>query len=133
MPALEDVARRARLVLPTFQSLDRGPLHGLEDPRVDVGLQLADQPDQVGAAADPTDAPAGHVECLRQRVELESDLLRAWDLEQAQRPVAVERDLRVRRVVAEHDSETPAESDRALERLAVGHGSPRIVPASEPQ
>src|SRR5229473_5090555 len=127
-----DLARGERFRFAAVERLDGGPLHRLEDARVDVGLELADESDQVGAPAHPADAPARHVVGLRERVELETDLLCALDLEQAQWPVAVERDLRIRRVVAEHDAVTAAEFDRALEELTRGHGSCRIVRIVEP-
>src|SRR5713101_2270304 len=82
-----DLTRGTRLLFPTVQRLDASPLDSLEDARVDVRLQLSDQRDQVGPAANPTQSPARHVEGLRQRVKLESYLLGAWTLEQAQRPV----------------------------------------------
>src|SRR5216684_5228033 len=103
MTAGVDLARGTRLLFPTVQRLDAGPLDGLEDARVDVGLQLSDQRDQVGPAANPTQSPAGHVEGLGQRVKLETNLLRARNLEQAERPVTVERNLRIRCVVTKHD------------------------------
>src|SRR5260370_26450635 len=127
-----DLARGERFRFAAVERLDGGPLHRLEDARVDVGLELSDESDQVGAPTHPADAPARHVVGLRERVELETDLLSALDLEQAQRPVAVERDLRIGRVVAEDDAVTAAEFDRALEELTLGHGSPGNVPVVEP-
>src|SRR5260370_37468863 len=122
MAARIDLARRERFRFAAVQRLDGGPLHRLEDARVDVGLELSDESDQVGSPAHPADAPARHVEGLRERMELETDLLCALDLEQAQWPVAVERDLRIGRVVAEHDTVTAAEVDPALEELPLGRG-----------
>src|SRR5665213_4320627 len=55
-----DLIGRVSLFLSPIQRLDRRPLHRLEDPRVDVGLQLADEPDEVGAPAYPADPPARH-------------------------------------------------------------------------
>src|SRR5712692_10873185 len=93
--------RRARLLLPTMERFDGCPLDRLEDAGVDIRLELANETNEVGAPAHPADSPAGHVESLGQRVELEPDFAGPWDLEQAERPVAVERDLRIGRVVAE--------------------------------
>src|SRR5260370_22101167 len=113
--ACVDLAGGPLFALPAVQGLDRSPLDGLEDAGVDVGLQLPNQGHQVRPSTHPADAPAGHVVRLRQRVELEADLLGAVDLEDAERPVAVERDLRIRRVVAQHDAVAPAEADSTLE------------------
>src|SRR5689334_2327233 len=119
VPARVYPARRASLVLAAVHRLDRGPLHRLEDSRVDVRLELTDEVDQVGAAAHPADPPAGHVVRLRERVELEADLLRAGYLKERERLVPVEGDLRVRRVVAEDDVVPAAEVDGALEEFAI--------------
>src|SRR5689334_18182380 len=48
MPARVNRARGARLIFAAAHRLNRGPLDRLEDPGVDVRLQLADQLDQVG-------------------------------------------------------------------------------------
>src|SRR6202521_6353079 len=122
-----DRAGGSRLLLPTVHRLDRGPLHGLEDARVDVRLELADEVDQVRAATYPTDPPARHVVRLRQGMKFKTDLFRALDLEKRQRPVSVERDLRIRRVVTQDDVVAPAELDRALEKRPVGRGGGWIV------
>src|SRR3989454_411525 len=53
MAARVDSARCPRLLLPTVHRLDRRPLDRLENARVDVRLQLADQVHEVRAAADP--------------------------------------------------------------------------------
>ena len=50
---------------------DPGPLHGVEDAGVDVGLDPAEGLDGHRAADGPADPPAGHVEDLGQRAELD--------------------------------------------------------------
>src|SRR5262249_44675445 len=47
---------------------DGGFLDRLEDPRVDVGLHLAEARDELRMADGESDTPAGHVERLRQGV-----------------------------------------------------------------
>ena len=81
VPAEVDGVGCMRLLLPTVQRLDRRPLHGLEDAGVDVRLQLPDESNEISAATDPTDPPAGHVVGLREGVEFEADLLGARNLE----------------------------------------------------
>ena len=132
MTAGVDLACGACLLFPAVQRFDSSPLHRLEDARVDVGLQLADQRDQVGPAANPTQPPAGHVEGLGERVKLEPNLLGAWNLEQAQRPVTVERDLRIRCVVAQHDPALAAEIHRSGQELPVRDRRSRVVRIVEP-
>src|SRR5207245_10519350 len=102
VPPFRALAGRSRLAFSPIQRFDRAPLHRLEDAGVDVRLELTDQSHEVGTTAHPADAPSGHVVRLRQRVELEPDFLGTLDLEQAQRPVASESNLRVRRVVAQN-------------------------------
>src|SRR5205809_122461 len=120
MAARVDSARCPRLLLPTVHRLDRRPLYRLENARVDVRLQLADQVHEVRAAADPADPPAGHVVRLRQGVKFEADFLRAWDLEKRQRSITVERDLGIRRVVAEHDVARVDEGERHVADAVLG-------------
>src|ERR1700682_6203006 len=59
VPPRVHIAGRPRLLLSPIQRLDRRPLDGLEDARVDVGFELADQAHEVLAAAHPADAPPG--------------------------------------------------------------------------
>ena len=132
VPPFVDLAGRSRLVFSPIQRFDRGQLHRLEDAGVDVRLELTDQSHEVGTTAHPADAPSGHVVRLRQRVELEPDFLSTLDLEQAQRPVASECNLRVRRVVAQNDAVAMAELDRSFEKLAIRHRGGRVVRIVEP-
>ena len=65
-------------------------------------------------------------------MELEPDFLGTLDLEQAQRPVASESNLRVRRVVAQNHAVAMAELDRSFEKLAIRHRGGRVVRIVEP-
>src|SRR5262249_54475275 len=67
----------------------------LKRARIEVRLDLPERLDHLRAAHREGDAPAGHVEGLREGVELDSDVLRARRLEEAWRAVAVEGDLGV--------------------------------------
>jgi hypothetical protein len=65
-------------------------------------------------------------------VEFETDFARAGCFQKARRPVAGERDLGVRRVVAEDDVVLAAERHHALEEFEVGDRRRRIVRIVEP-
>ena len=65
-------------------------------------------------------------------MELEADLFGARDLEERDRPVAVECNLRVRGVMAQDDVVAPAEFDGTFEKLSVRCGGGRVVRIVEP-
>src|SRR5256712_912015 len=102
-------------------------LHREKRPCVDVALDPRQRGDELRAAHGPAEPPPRHAEALRQGVELDRDLLRARDLEDAGRDVAVERDLAVRVVVGDDDVVPAAEGDRALQVIARRDRGGRIV------
>src|SRR5207248_6513423 len=130
-PGVEPVGRFG-LGNAALQRLDRGPLNGLEDPGVDIGLELAGDPYELGVAADPAQPPTGHVVGLRNRMELESHLTRARRLQKAGRAISVERYLRIGCVVAEDDLVLAAELHGALEESEIRNRRGRVVRIVEP-
>src|SRR5262249_3630166 len=92
---LKNFARRLDQLVALVQRLDRRFLYGLENAGVDIRFHLREAADDLRIADGHADAPAGHVEALRQRVELDADLAGAVQLEKAHRPVAVEAHLGV--------------------------------------
>src|SRR5258708_16148185 len=64
------IAGGARLLVSPIERLDGGPLDGLENPRVDVRLQLADEPPQVPPPPHPPPSPPCHVELTLHLLEL---------------------------------------------------------------
>src|SRR5437763_1290218 len=79
-----------------------------DPPGVDARLDLRERRRDLGSRSSPTAAPACHVVGLRHRVELDRDVARAVDLEDARRHVAVVRHLGVGVVEDEQDVEIAA-------------------------
>ena len=109
-----DLAELARVIDGLAQRDGRGDLDRLERPVVEVRLQLCERGDDLGAADDEADAPAGHREGLRQAVELDRALGGAVGREHGRRLVAVEGDVGVREVVHEHEVVLAREVDEPL-------------------
>ena len=82
--------------------------------------------DQRGAADGEADPPAGHVEGLRQAVELDRHVLRAGDLEDA-RGGLVEVHLVVGGVLGDHEVVRLGQVDDLLEEGQVGRAAGRVV------
>ena len=109
-----DLAELARVIDRLAQRDGRGDLDRLERPVVEVRLQLCERGDDLGAADDEADAPAGHREGLRHAVELDRALGGAVGREHGRRLVAVEGDVGVREVVHEHEVVLAREVDEPL-------------------
>ena len=109
-----DLAELARVVDRLAQRDGRRDLDRLERPVVEVRLQLRERGDDLGAADDEADAPAGHREGLRHAVELDRALGGAVGREHGRRLVAVEGDVGVREVVHEHEVVLAREVDEPL-------------------
>src|SRR5438477_5034014 len=132
MPPLVHGACFTSLLLSPIQRLDGGPLHGLENAGVDIGLELPDQRHQVGPTTNPTDPPPRHVVGLRERVKFQANLFGAVDLEQAEWAIAAERNLGIWSVMAQHYAVTAAELDGPLQELTICHRCSGIVRVVEP-
>src|SRR6266496_2630695 len=114
-PLLEarHVALRERLRLRQHRGARR--LHREKRAGIHVVLDARQRGDHLGPPHRPAEPPPRHAERLRERMELDRDVARARDLEDARRHVPVERDLAVRVVVGDDDAALAAERDRALE------------------
>ncbi len=112
-----DLADLRRVVGGLSQRHDRGDLDRLERPVVEVGLELGERRDDVGAAEREAHAPAGHREGLGQAVELDGALERTLGGEHGGRQVAVEGDVGVGEVVHEHELALAGEVDELLHQL----------------
>src|SRR6266704_53797 len=84
------------------QSDDRGDLQRLENAVVEITLDPRQRSDHLAVAETKSDAPACHVEALRHGVDLHGDFLRARNLQNAGRLVAVEAEVGVGEVVHDH-------------------------------
>src|SRR3989442_1045963 len=105
-------------------------LHREERARVHVVLHARERCDQLRSPGGPREPPPGHAERFGQRVELDRDVTRTRDLEDAGRHVVVERDLAVRIVVRNDNPVLATKRDRALEEFARrdrGGGSGGVV------
>src|SRR6266571_5268075 len=105
--------------LVALQRDDPGDLDGLEDAVVEIRLDPRERVDHPRISAAEGEAPAGHVVRLRQREELDADVLRAGHLEERGRPVAVEGEVRVGEVVDDHEPVLLRERHDLLEERAV--------------
>ena len=81
---------------PACWTASHGPVSTYDLTRVSAPMKLA-------FARDPADPPAGHREALGEREELDRDVARPGDLEDARRHVAVEGQIAVGIVVGQHD------------------------------
>src|SRR5438876_677269 len=81
LPEARDVAARQRLRLRQHRR-PRG-LHREERARVHVVLHARQRGDELRPPHGPREPPPGHAECLGQRVELDRDVARAPDFEDA--------------------------------------------------
>src|SRR5207245_342189 len=97
---LHDVAHHGLLAL---QGDDGRDLNGLEGAVVEVGLDPAEGVDHARIAAHEAHPPAGHVVGLREREDLDPDLLGPRHREEGGRPVAVEGEIGVGEVVNHHE------------------------------
>ena len=122
-PADVERGHLADAFLRPHERLDRGELDRLEQPGVDVRLELPVVRDRLGVADDRTAAPAGHVVALREREDLDADVERAGRREEAGRDVAVESQLGVR-VVVHHENVVLARERDDLRRRT-RRGRPR--------
>ena len=113
-PAAVDLADVRRVLGRLAHRHGRGDLDRLERPVVEVRLQPRERRDDVGVPDDEADAPAGHREPLRQRVELDRDLARALGREDRGRFVPVERDVGIGEVVHDDDRALASEVDELL-------------------
>ena len=129
----EVAAARVGLVHPlqraarALQGGGAGQLHRLEEAGVDVGLQPPVGLDRLGVAEDRGAAPAGHVEALGEREDLDADLLGAGRGEEAGRDVAVVGRLRVGVVVDDEDLVLAGEGDDHLEEALGDDRAGRVV------
>src|SRR4029450_10729198 len=94
-PVAEDIAPRAirgadlvDAILRSVQRRDGSDLQGLEGAVVQIALHPGEGPDELRVHAGEADAPTRHVVALRKREELDADLLRSGNLEQARRLIA---------------------------------------------
>ena len=126
-PPLVDGRHLAREVARLGQRDRRRMLNGLEHAGVEVRLQLPVALDHLRVAGDEAGAPARHVPALREREDLDADLLRARRLEEARRAVAVEAELGVGVVVDDDQVVRARELDRALEVAGLDDGAGRVV------
>ena len=89
--------------------------------------------DHARVAAHEAETPPCHVVGLRRREDLDADLLGARHLEERGRPITVEREVRVREVVNDHQPVLAREVDDALEEGAVHAHRRRVVREGEDQ
>ena len=106
---------------------DARDLDGLERAVVEVGLDARERVDHPRIAADEAHAPSGHVVGLRQREDLDADLLGPRHLEERRRPVAVVAEVRVGEVVHHHEPVLAGEVDHLHEEVALHAEGGRIV------
>ena len=110
-----------------IQRLGGRKLHGLEHPRVDVGLQLPVGLHGLGVAHHRGGAPAGHVPALGEREHLDAHVPRARGLQEAGSHVAVEGGLGVGGVVHHEHVVLAGELHRRLEEALRHHRAGRVV------
>ena len=80
---------------------------------------MRERGDDLGVADEEAHAPAGHRERLRERVQLDRDVLRARHLQDRRRLVAVEAEVGVREVVHDDDLALACELDEPLHERVV--------------
>ena len=108
-------------------------LNRAQHAAVGVFLDQTQRRERGGVADRHTDAPAGHVEVLGERVELNCHVPGALCLEDRRRLVAVVGDLGVGRVVADQDVVATRELHGFVEESERGDGGGRVVGVVEPQ
>ena len=106
-------------LLRAFEGADAGDLERGKGAVVEVAFDTAESGHDLGIADHEADAPAGHVVGLRQREELDGDVLRAGDLHDGGRLVTVKGDVGVGEVVHEPDTELFAQGDQSLQKWKV--------------
>jgi len=106
---------------------DARDLDGLEGAVVEVGLDAGQGGDHAGVAADEPHPPARHVVRLRQREDLDADVLRPGHREEGRRLVAVEREVGVREVVDHHQAVLARELHDLHEEVALDAHGRRVV------
>ncbi len=106
---------------------DRGDLDRLEGAVVEVGLELREGGDDVGAAEREAHAPAGHRVGLGQAVELDGAVESSVGGQHRRRLVAVESDIRVGEVVDEDELALEGQVDEPLHQLRSRDRSGRVV------
>ena len=102
-------------------------------PEVEVGLHPQQRVDERRVAHGGAEPPPRHIVRLGQRVELDAHVHRPRRLHERRRDVAVERHLRVRRVVADRHVVALGEIDRLAEERLRRQPARRIVGVVEPQ
>ena len=122
-----DLAHLGRVVGSLAQRHDRGDLDRLEGAVVEVGLELRERRDDVGAAEREAHAPARHREGLRQAVQLDRAVERPVGGEHRRRLVAVEGDVGVGEVVHEHELALARQVDELLHQLGRRDRGRRVV------
>ena len=84
-------------------------------------------PDQLAVADAEADAPAGHRIALRHREELDGDVARAVDLEDARRRLSVVHQIRVREIGDHPQRFALGQRDDLLEEREIDDGAGRVV------
>ena len=106
---------------------DRGDLDRLERPVVEPALQPGERRADLGVADEEPDAPPGHRERLRERVQLDRDVARARHLQDRRRLVPVEREVGVGEVVHDEHLALARERDDPLHEVELDGRRGRVV------
>ena len=115
------------IVVSLIERDDRRNLNRLECPVVEIRLEFGERCDHLRIAHHKADPPPGHGMALGQRVQLDPDLGRSRDLEQARRSVPVKMDVRVGEVVDEEHLVLPSKIHETLKEPEVDAGGRRVV------
>ena len=99
----------------------------MERPVVEVRLELRQRGDDLVVAEQEAHSPARHREGLRERVELDGDVLRTRDLQDRRRLIAVEPEIRVREVVHDDHLACARECDELLHEGEIDTCRRRVV------
>src|SRR5262249_52726972 len=106
---------------------DARDLDGLEGAIVEIRLDARERGDHAGIAAHEAHSPARHVVRLRQREDLDANLLGTRHAEARGRRVAVEGEVGVGEVVDDHHAMVPREVHHLHEEVAVHAHRRRVV------
>src|SRR6266545_1822873 len=132
-PALVGGDQLGQVGQATLEGRHAGALDRVEDARVDVGLDPAKCLDGDLAAHRPADAPAGHVEDLRERAELERHLECPRDLKDRGGDEPVVGDLGIGVVMGQQQVVVGGEADSLLELVESGDRGGRVGRVVEPE
>ena len=125
-PRAVDLAHLVGMVRRLGQRDHRRDLDRRERPVVEPRLQPRERTDDLRVPDEEADAPAGHREALRERVQLDGDVVGAVRLEDRRRLLA-ETELCVREVVHDDELALAGEVDDALHEREIDRRGRRVV------